>query len=74
MEIQTLIKIPQTIKNLKRVREILTVLSTHGFGDIVTRLNLAEKFPAIKKVISDSKLNVEELHPNIRIRKIFLIT
>jgi ubiquinone biosynthesis protein len=35
-----LTQIPQTVRNLNRLREIVQVIAKHGFGDLITRLGL----------------------------------
>ncbi|MBI4577590.1 MAG: AarF/ABC1/UbiB kinase family protein [Planctomycetes bacterium] len=40
MEIMNIIKIPRTLRNINRFREILRVVVRHGFGDIVARMGL----------------------------------
>jgi ubiquinone biosynthesis protein len=40
MQISTLLRIPQTVRNLQRLREIAAVLVKYGWGDLVPRLGL----------------------------------
>ena len=40
MQISTLFRIPQTVRNLQRLREIAAVLVKYGWGDLVPRLGL----------------------------------
>jgi len=40
MQISTLLRIPQTVRNLQRLREIGRVLVKYGWGDLVPRLGL----------------------------------
>ena len=40
MQLGALVRIPQTYKNLQRLREILGVVVKYGFGDLVARLEL----------------------------------
>ncbi|MEW6271553.1 MAG: AarF/ABC1/UbiB kinase family protein [Thermodesulfobacteriota bacterium] len=41
MQLSTLIRIPQTMRNLQRLREIVRVLVKYGWGDLVPRLGFA---------------------------------
>jgi ubiquinone biosynthesis protein len=41
MQLSTLIRIPQTVRNLQRLREIMRVLVKYGWGDVVPRLGFA---------------------------------
>ena len=52
MELDTLVKLPETIQNLGRFREILTVLIKHGFGDIVTRLGIDSYLEVGKRMLA----------------------
>ncbi|MBI3268858.1 MAG: AarF/ABC1/UbiB kinase family protein [Planctomycetes bacterium] len=38
--LSTLTRIPQTLRNLQRVQQILHVIAKHGFGDVIYRLNV----------------------------------
>jgi ubiquinone biosynthesis protein len=40
MQLGTLVRLPQTVKNLQRMREILGVVAKWGFGDLLARLDL----------------------------------
>jgi ubiquinone biosynthesis protein len=40
VQLGALVRIPQTYKNLQRLREILSVVVKYGFGDLVARLEL----------------------------------
>jgi len=40
MQLGTLVRLPQTYKNIQRLREILAVVAKWGFGDVVARLEL----------------------------------
>jgi ubiquinone biosynthesis protein len=40
MQVSTLLRIPQTVRNLQRLREIAAVLVKYGWGDLVPRLGL----------------------------------
>jgi ubiquinone biosynthesis protein len=40
MQLGALVRIPRTVKNLQRLREILGVVVKYGFGDLVARLEL----------------------------------
>ncbi len=39
-------KITQAVKNVQRLRQIIGVLSKHGFHDLINRMNLAKYLPA----------------------------
>jgi hypothetical protein len=41
VQLSTLIRIPQTVRNLARLREIARVLVKYGWGDLVPRLGPA---------------------------------
>lgn len=41
MQISTLTRLPRTLRNLQRLREILAVVSRYGWGDVVARLGPA---------------------------------
>lgn len=40
MQLGTLVRLPRTVKNLQRLREILGVVAKWGFGDVIARLEL----------------------------------
>ncbi|MEB2343564.1 MAG: AarF/ABC1/UbiB kinase family protein [Deltaproteobacteria bacterium] len=40
MQLGTLVRLPRTVKNLQRLREILGVVAKWGFGDLLARLDL----------------------------------
>jgi ubiquinone biosynthesis protein len=40
VQLGTLVRLPQTVKNLQRLREILAVVAKWGFNDLVVRLDL----------------------------------
>jgi ubiquinone biosynthesis protein len=40
VQLGTLVRLPQTVKNLQRLREILAVVAKWGFNDLVVRLEL----------------------------------
>lgn len=40
MELGTLVRLPRTVKNLQRLREIAAVVAKWGFGDLLARLEL----------------------------------
>lgn len=54
-------RLPQTIRNFKRLRQILTVLAKHGFGDIVARVGLEGKWEAIKRTITFGRYGLAEV-------------
>lgn len=51
MQLTALVKIPQTYKNLQRLREILAVVATYGFGDMVARLDLESALARGRRVL-----------------------
>lgn len=59
MNVATLFKLPQTVKNIKRIRTILNVLIRHGFGDIVARLNIDSAAATLKRVVLFQKERTE---------------
>lgn len=44
-----IIRLVRTWRSLKRLRQILRALGRHGFGELVERLHLSEKFPSLKR-------------------------
>ncbi|MBI5367603.1 MAG: hypothetical protein HZA54_11240 [Planctomycetes bacterium] len=40
MPLSTITRLPQTLRNIQRVRQILQVIARHGFGDIAYRLDI----------------------------------
>ena len=71
MELQAIIHLPKTLRNLKRVREILAVLVRHGFGDLLYRLELVDKVSWFQKRIEQAEEEQKNIHPFERIRRIF---
>jgi ubiquinone biosynthesis protein len=51
MQLSTLIRIPQTVRNLARVREIVRVLVKYGWGDLVPRLGPAAAIERLRRRI-----------------------
>lgn len=45
-------RLPQTIRNLQRFRQILGVIARYGFGDLITRLGLDTHLSWVKRVVS----------------------
>ncbi len=67
-----LLNITRTYRNLMRVKEILQVLTKHGFGHLVARLNLAMHIPNLRSVGIFSKLPpyLLEDSPSVRARMV----
>jgi len=53
-------KIPQTIRNIQRFRQIISVFAKHGFEDLVTRLDLENHFDWARKVISTTLIGKKQ--------------
>jgi ubiquinone biosynthesis protein len=49
MQLSTLLRIPQTVRNLARVREIVGVLVKYGWGDLVPRLGPAAAIERLRR-------------------------
>ena len=49
MQISTLFRIPQTVRNLQRLREIAAVLVKYGWGDLVPRLGLVGGIERVRR-------------------------
>ena len=49
MRISTLFRIPQTVRNLQRMREIAAVLVKYGWGDLVPRLGLVGGIERVRR-------------------------
>ena len=51
-----MIKISQTIGNIKRVNEIIAILSKNGFDDIIKKINFEGSFtlPVFKYINKDN--------------------
>jgi ubiquinone biosynthesis protein len=73
MQLSTLFRIPQTVRNLQRLREIAAVLVKYGWGDLVPRLGLASGIERVRRrlagVIEDPA--AEALTTEQRIRMAF---
>jgi ubiquinone biosynthesis protein len=52
LNINNISKIPQTIRNIQRFRQIISVIGKHGFEDLVIRLNLEARFEWAQKLIA----------------------
>jgi len=77
MRVNTLLQLPRTVRNMRRLREIVAVLLRHGFGEVVDQLDLHPWVSFFKKLRfweqSDSwtnrtieariRLSLEELGP-----------
>jgi len=77
MRVNTLLQLPRTVRNMRRLREIVAVLLRHGFGEVVDQLDLHPWISFFKKLRfwekSDSwtnrtleariRLSLEELGP-----------
>ena len=63
--------IAQKIRNVNRLRQVLSVLAKYGFGYIVDRLNIDQHLVGRKivKIISAKKLDVFDISVSVRIRK-----
>ncbi len=59
--IKTGIGISKTIKNVSRFREILTVLSRHGFSEVIVKSGLDKVFPGFVLPARVSELKREDL-------------
>jgi ubiquinone biosynthesis protein len=59
--IKTSIGISKTIKNVSRFREILTVLSRHGFSEVIVKSGLDKVFPGFVLPARVSELKREDL-------------
>jgi ubiquinone biosynthesis protein len=67
-------RLPQTIRNLSRLYQILRVLSKHGFGDIVARIGLEGTWEGMKNRLSFGRWGrreVEHYRTEERIRMAF---
>lgn len=52
MDLINLMRLPQTIRNLQRFRQILGVIARYGFGDLITRLGLDTHLSWVKRLVS----------------------
>ncbi len=66
-----LFSINQTIRNLKRYAEVIRVLIKHGFGDVVTEMNLDRLIERSVSLVSAGRLapELERLPRQVRLRK-----
>jgi ubiquinone biosynthesis protein len=73
VQISTLFRIPQTVRNLQRLREIAAVLVKYGWGDLVPRLGLVGGIERVRRrlagVVEDPA--AEALTTEQRIRMAF---
>jgi len=51
VRLATLVRLPQTYKNLQRLREILGVVAKWGFGDLVARLELENSVERTRNLV-----------------------
>ncbi|MGA1823253.1 MAG: ABC1 kinase family protein [bacterium] len=66
--------IRQTIKNIKRLRQILNVLIKHGFGHIIEQLNLQYVLSTSKRIFALKKPSIQEkerIGAPVRLRLVF---
>ncbi|MGA1869240.1 MAG: ABC1 kinase family protein [bacterium] len=66
--------IGQTIKNIKRLRQILNVLIKHGFGHIIEQLNLQYVLSTSKRIFTLKKPSAQEkerIGTPVRLRIVF---
>lgn len=70
MQLRTLVKIPQTFRNLQRLREILGVVAKYGFGDLIARLNIDTTLQAARNLLRSRQHQREIVRhsPEARIR------
>lgn len=74
--ISTLTKVPQTIRNLQRFRQIISIIAKHGFDDLITRLNIDSYLKWTKRVIKQKvdekvKKDIPQYTIEEKIRMIF---
>lgn len=73
MQISTLFRLPQTVRNLQRLREIGAVLVKYGWGDLVPRLGLASGIERVRRRLTgaDEDAAMAALTTEQRIRMAF---
>jgi ubiquinone biosynthesis protein len=73
VRISTLFRIPQTVRNLQRLREIAAVLVKYGWGDLVPRLGLAFGIERVRRRLAgvSEDPSAESLTTEQRIRMAF---
>jgi ubiquinone biosynthesis protein len=73
MRLLTLLTLPSRIRNVRRIREITSVLIKHGFADIVDRLNLSGFADRSKRIFLKKPDSSFETKPQLeeRIRRTF---
>ena len=73
MQVSTLLRIPQTVRNLQRLREIAAVLVKYGWGDLVPRLGLAGGIERVRRRLTGAVPDpaAEALTTEQRIRMAF---
>ncbi|MHC4870705.1 MAG: ABC1 kinase family protein [Planctomycetota bacterium] len=62
----SILNLPKTYGNIKRLRDIISVLIRHGFGHFLSRLNLPDKIPGMSKLtlaIQESSFSHNEPTP-----------
>lgn len=62
MDLGSLTRLPQTLRNLGRGRHILTVLGRHGFADVLSRLGLEGASRTLLKIITLNRYHPDEVH------------
>ncbi len=50
-----MVSVVKTVKNTERLRQILTVLARHGFGELIGRINVRALIPGLKKPETEDK-------------------
>ncbi|MEK7466898.1 MAG: AarF/ABC1/UbiB kinase family protein [Planctomycetota bacterium] len=62
MDLGSLTRLPQTLRNLGRGRHILGVLTRHGFADVLARLGLEGVSRMLLKVVTFNRYRPDEGH------------
>lgn len=66
-------RIPQNIRSLRRLRQIVNVLIKHGFGHVIDRLRLRKYLPFRKRIFrSRQERLIEDTYPSVA-RRICLV-
>mgnify|MGYP002346238071 FL=1 len=67
-----LLSVGRTYRNLIRIKEILQVLSKHGFGHLVSRLNLAIHLPSLRQIgiLSQLPAHLSQDSTSVRLRMV----
>lgn len=68
MDYAKVLKLPQYFRNLQRLSEITAVLIKHGFGDLVSRLNLYPYLETGIQLLSPSFLRNRDAHLDLSTR------